>query len=688
MPELLLELGCEELPAWAVGPTAVGLADALRAICEEKRLDPGTPVHLSTPRRIIVKLDIAARQPDAESRVRGPGIAAAYGNDGQPTKALEGFLRSKGLEAGQVEKEGDYVWATVQEPGRPANEVVGEIVAAALGSLSFKKTMRWGYGKTRFARPVRWIVVNLDGVPVPMAFAGVTSGTTSRGHRFLSPDEFEAESFDHLVKELRNRHVEPDREARAERIRRQATEASQGRVVLDESLVTENADLTEWPECHLGEFRSEYSGLPPVVVGTLLAKHLRFFVVRAEGDGQSGQFVAVRNGGQEADVRRGNEWVANARLDDAQFFWNEDAKRTMPDFLEATARITYQAKLGTVRQRADRLAALVREVALETGADEEEAQLAAQAGLYAKADLSTGLVGELDELQGQVGGLYLRRERFPEAVAHAVATHYDADSNRTVDNVSARTGVRLLMADNLDKLAGYLGIGVEPSGSSDPYGLRRSANLLVEAAWAWPTRFPGYARLFKVAGELYREQGMETDPEGAAERFYAQLRARCTSLLDGFRHDIAAAAAPAGPGSADPRAVLTRAKVLEALVTDPATIQAGLRPVNIVAAAEKKGVEISRGALDSALLESAEGEALWAECDRQEPLLALAFQAEAPDRVVAALQALAGPIDRYFEATMVMDDDPAKRAERLKVAKRAASLWLQAGDLRALAGEP
>lgn len=688
MPELLLELGCEELPAWAVGPSAASLAQALKAALEEARLSPGEPCHLSTPRRMIVRLDVADRQSDSESRLRGPGIAAAYGPDGAPTKALEGFCRSKGIEPDQLEREGEYVWATVHEKGRSAAEVAGTAIPGVLGSLTFNKTMRWGSGKTRFARPVRWIVSNLDGKPFETEFAGVRSGKHSRGHRFLAPEEFEAGTFDHLVEELRKRKVEPDRAARAAAIREQAVAVSSGRVELDEHLVEENADLTEWPVCHLGEVRSEYLGLPPVVTATLLAKHLRFLVLHPDGGRPSGQFVAVRNGGEESAVRRGNEWVANARLDDAQFFWNEDAKRTMDEFLEATAGITFQAKLGTVRQRADRLASLAQTIALETGADESEAGLARLAGLYAKADLSTGLVGELDELQGHVGGMYLRREGQPDTVCHAVSTHYDAGLNPLVDSEATRTAVRLLMADNLDKLAGYLGIGLEPSGSSDPYGLRRSANLLVETAWGWPHEFHGYATAFSAAARLYQEQGIECDAEGAETRFYALMRTRCTSLLDGFRRDIAAAAAPEGAGSADPRRVRVRARVLESLVAQPALVQAGLRPVNIVAAARKKSVEIGVGPLDPTKLASAEGEALWAECDRQGPLLSQAFQAEEDALAVRSLQALAAPIDRYFEETMVMDEDPSRRSERLKVAQRAADLWLMAGDLRALAGEP
>ncbi|MCC6404498.1 MAG: glycine--tRNA ligase subunit beta [Fimbriimonadaceae bacterium] len=688
MPELLLELGCEELPAWAVGPSAVNLASALHDALAQARLEPGEPTYLSTPRRLIVRVEVAASQADSESRLRGPALAAAYCPDGEPTQALQGFCRSKGLEVSQLEKDGDYVWATVREVGRAAAEVAREVVPQAIGSLSFKKTMRWAEGKTRFARPVRWIVANLDGHGIGTEFAGVSSGPVSRGHRFLSPEEFEAGTFENLVRELRKRKVEPDRRVRISTIRDQAVDATDGKVVLDEALIEENADLTEWPVCHVGEVRGEYLGLPFIVLGTLLAKHLRFLVLEPDGPSPSPKFVAVRNGGEEDAVRRGNEWVANARLDDAQFFWNEDAKRTMDEFLAATSGITFQAKLGTVRERADRLSALARQVAQDTGADEAEAELARLAGLYAKADLSTGLVGELDELQGHVGGIYLRREGADGAVCHAIATHYDARLNPTVDSPEARTALRLLMADNLDKLAGYLGLGLEPTGSSDPYGLRRSANLLVETAWSWPTGFPGFAAAFTTALGLYREQGIELDGDGAEPRFHALMRARCTTLLEGFRHDVATAAASEGPASADPRRIRVRARVLDALVAQPGLVQAGLRPVNIVAAARKKGIPFAEGKLDPDLLESAEGEALWAECDRQEPLLAQAFQAEDEGGVVRCLQALAAPIDRYFESTMVMDEDPQRCAERLKVALRAAMLWLMAGDLSALAGEP
>jgi glycyl-tRNA synthetase beta chain len=679
MPELLVEVGCEELPAWAVEDGAEALRAAIEARLEAARLPAAGFQTYATPRRwIVAAYEVPAERPGRTETVRGPASRAAYGPDGRPTKALEGFCRSKGVDAAAVRMEGDYVWADVMEPGGPAAEVLPGLLAEALGSLGFAKTMRWGDRRERFVRPVRWLLATFGGEPVEFEFAGIRSGVASRGHRFLSPGEFEARTLEALVAGLRGRNVEPDPARRAATIRERAAQASGGAVVLDERLVIENAALTESPACHAGGFADEYLALPEEVLATVLAKHERFFVVRGPDGRLDTRFVVVRNGGEEDAVRRGNEWVVNSRLADAMFFWLEDAKKTMAEFLEATRAIGFHAGLGDVRARADRLSALAYMAALATGADEAEAGWAREAGLLAKADLAAGLVGELAELQGAVGGLYLAREGAAPEVCEGVARHYGAPEAGTPGR---RTAARVLVADQIDKLAGYLGSGIEPKGSSDPYGLRRAANLLVEAAWAWQGPFGGYAALFCEALRLYAEGGIELDSARAEASFLALMHQRYEPLMPGFRPDVVAAAVPDEAAAADPRGVRLRAQALAMLAEEPALVQNALRPVNIVLAAHRGGHAIEEGPLDRARLASPEGEALWEACERQAPLAHQAVQAEAAGALVQALRPLAAPTEAFFDATMVMHEDPAVRTERLRVAAWAARLWSLAGDL-------
>lgn len=694
MPELLLELGCEELPANAVEKAYTDLRDSLASLLGKAGVLQGDGVALGTPRRLIVSFpNLDARQEDSTKEQRGPALKAAYDADGNPTPALLGFCRSQGIEPGDLRKDEQYVWVTKTIPGRATGELLAQLIPQAIRGLNFDKSMRWGSSRMRFARPIRWILAAFDGQVVDFEIEGVHSGLTSRGHRSYAPGEFTATALNGLVAELRKHSVEPDPDVRRQVILEGAAKVAGGSPILPEALVDENVFLTEWPTALAGQFRAEYEVLPEPVLITAMAKHERMFPVR-DGSGKlTSNFVFVRNSGEDDTVRRGTEWVLNARFNDAKFFFDEDIKHNLDYFLEKTSGIVFQEKLGSVRRRADRLSALAAEIASATGAGPEEVEFARTAGLYCKADLSTGLVSELASLQGVIGGEYAKREGMHDAVCWAIASHYDLSKNANPEAPAARTAVRVSMADALDKLAGYLGLGLEPSGSSDPFGLRRAATTLIEAAWSWQGPLPSFNSLFSAALFQYDSQGIPNDVTKAFPALAALFASRYEALLPEVRHDIlnAALLIQVPDQVTSPKAVLFRARVLEKLSSDVAFVQTATRPMNIVSAARKKGVEFGEDdplhRLEHGALESKEGLELFEQISEIVVPVRDAVAKEDAEELIRLFKSLEAPINAFFESTMVMVDQPEVRYARLTLMNACSAIFLDGGDFTQLVVE-
>lgn len=692
MPELLIEVGCEELPAVFVRRAYTDLQDnLLRLLGEANLIQEGSQAtSLGTPRRLIVSIsDVKDRQEDSLKEQRGPALKAAFDADDKPTPALLGFCRSQGIEVSDLRRDDQYVWVTKKVEGRAALDLLSELLPQAIRGLNFEKSMRWGHSRMRFARPIRWLLASFGGTVVPFDIEGVQAGLESKGHRFYAPDAFPASDFAGLISGLRARKVEPDPDIRRTMIVDGAKSVATGTVELTPALVEENVFLTEWPTAILGEFKTEYQVLPTSVLITAMAKHEKMFPVRDTDRALTNQFVFIRNSGEDGTVRRGNEWVLNARFNDAKFFHDEDAKHTMADFLEKTANIIFQEKLGTVRQRADRLSQVASEVATAMGASTTEAEFAKQAGLYAKADLSSGLVSELSSLQGVIGGEYARREGMPGEVCWAIGSQYDLSKNPNPGGCSGeRTAIQLIIADQLDKLAGYLGIGLEPSGSSDPFGLRRAVTQLIEAAWGWPSPMPAYSELIQPAFAEFDRQEIALDKDKALAAFAEIFASRYAAMMPQVRHDVLDAALLREEVAevTSPRRVRFRIECLEGLVSDTPFIQTATRPLNIVAAARKKavtfGMTLSQVNFDA--LQSADGEHLLEALKAQDASLSKAVAEEKVDEVVFALRALADPINKFFDSTMVMVDDESIRYARLSLLAGCCRQLLVAGDFSKL----
>lgn len=692
MSELLLEVGCEELPASFVDKAVADLKDLLVKGLDELGIRTSDPITYSTPRRLIVSFPtLALRQEDSEKDQRGPSVKAAFDAEGNPTQALLGFCRGQGIEVSALRNDGQYVWFTKKLIGRPTTELLAELLPKAITSLSFEKSMRWGASRLRFARPIRWILACFNSQPVTFDIEGVAASNLSRGHRFYSPAPFVATGLEQLISELRSRSVEPDVAVRRKLIVDGSKAVADGTPQLSDGLIDENSQLTEWPTQIAGNFPAAYLALPEAVLVTTMAKHEKMFPVRDSSGKLTNQFVFTRNSGVDADVRRGCEWVLNARMNDAKFFYEQDAKWSLDDFLAKTSEILFQAQLGTVRRRADRLSNLAAEIAKMTGASSEEIEFARQAGLYAKADLGTGLVSELSSLQGVIGGEYARRDGKSEAVAFAIGAHYDP-TQCSPETASGRTAARVLLADQLDKLAGYLGLGLEPTGSSDPFGLRRAVTFLIETAWNWNAAMPPCDQLLEAALNEYRKQEILLNEDGAYAAMTDIFLARYPVLVDAVRHDVLEAALLREMRweVTLPRQVKLRIGILSALVEDANLVQTATRPMNIVAAAKKKGLEYAwedpLGKIEPDKLDSAEGVQLLMVLKQQEETLFKAAHSEDSATIKALIGALVEPINRFFGNTMVMAEDESVRYQRLSLCHAASLQLLAAGDFTKLLG--
>ncbi len=681
MSHFLLELGVEELPAVAVQKAMSDLRDALYSELVEAGLSPQSCRAFSTPRRLIVGIEgLQDRQPDVIKEQRGPALKAAFDAEGNPTGALLGFCRSQGVDVATIRKDDQYVWISKTILGRSCLEILQDAVPKTIRGLAFAKTMRWGASRMRFARPIRWIVASLDKECVPFSIETVHSGLESRGHRFYAPANFPATNFDGLIDDLRAQFVEPDASVRRKMILDGIEQVTKGEAQVDPTLLEENVNLTEWPTTIRGEFPSDYLELPEEVLMIAMGKHEKMFPVRDAEGKLLPEYLFVRNSGEDDSVRKGTAWVLSARFNDAKFFFDEDKRFTMDQFLEKTQGILFQAKLGTVRQRAERLSNLAGIVASD--APTEEQDWAKRAGLLAKADLSTGLVSELPALQGIIGAAYAKREGNPGAVCWAIKSHYDLSLNTGPRECSGeRTGIRVTVADQLDKLAGYLGLGLQPSGSSDPYALRRAASQLIQAALVWHESFPSYDGLFRAALSGYAAQGIELDEDAATKAFHEVLSSRYGGELD-VRYDILDATLALG--SADPRSVRFRAQCLGALAEDTKLVQTATRPANILAAARKKGVafaeEDALGAIDLPQLQSVEGLELYQALCERESEFETALASENVATVVRVITECVDPINGFFESTMMMVEDEAVLNARLTLLQATATMLGKLGD--------
>ena len=693
---LLFETGTEELPAHDLESALAQLGERFPALLDELRLEHGEVRVYGTPRRLVVHVqDLSPRQPDLEQTVKGPPAARAFDEQGRPTKAAEGFARGKGLAVSDLQvvdmDGGRYVAAVVRQPGRPAPEVLAEALPGLIASLRFDKSMRWNRSNTAFSRPIRWLLA-LYGLGeacrvVPFEYAGLRSGASTRGLRFREPEEFVVSGPEDYFSRLAGQGIVLEMEARRGQIREQvrALAADAGGVIAEDAgLLAEVANLVEAPTALRGSFDESHLDLPREVLISVMKKHQRYFPVEkaapAEAAGGPGAllpyFIAVRNGDDRGleEVVEGNEHVIRARFADAAFFVREDLKRPLEAYLPRLGTLTFQVKLGSMLDKTRRITALVDDLAPSAALSPEELPVARRAAELCKADLATHMVVEMTSLQGQMGRYYALRSGEPRDVAQAIFEHYLPRFSGDALPAS-RPGLLVGLADRLDTLAGLFAAGLAPTGARDPFALRRAALGLVQALIGQDLEFDLRPALAAAAERL----PIPASPESqAACLAFIVERLRYFFLEGRARHDVVDAVLAAQ--GENPARAARAVRELAAWTARP--------DWHTILPAYARCVRITRDQPERYPLEA---ERLEQPAERE--LYAALQQAESAPRrpgsvddFLNAFLPMIPAVDRFFEAVLVMAEDPAVRRNRLGLLQRIAALAHGAADLSRLEG--
>lgn len=675
--DLLVEIGVEEMPAHFMPGTLEQLKDMAAKGLEGARLNYSELRTYGTPRRITLYVTgLAVLQKDLALKVRGPSAKVAFAADGSPTKALEGFARGQGVAVADIIQEEDngvpYVFAHRVENGRPARDVLPELLMAWINALSFPKPMRWGWGDMRFARPIRWQLTLFGSEVLPLPLEGTPYGNTTRGHRFLVPEEVVVTEPGQYLTVLEQAYVIVDQDRRRQLIWRQVTElaASQGGYVQeDPDLLEEVTYLVEYPTALYGKIDEKYMDLPAEVLITSMKEHQRYFPVLDKKGKLLPGFIAVRSGtAQHLDiVRAGNEKVLRARLDDASFFWKEDQKTTLDEQREKLGKVVFLEKLGSVKDRVDRLEQLTAWLADHLLADASVKSKAQRAAYLAKSDLVTMMVYEFPELQGRMGEKYALLAGEDQTTAQAIREHYQPRFSGD-ELPQSREGTLVALADKIDAITGCFALGVIPTGSQDPYALRRQAQAicLIAMEGKLPLSLSALVeQAYKLYADNFQLDRTLAQVQGDVRDFFAQ-RLRFLLSEAGVSYDVIDAVLTAGHDI--PAEVSKRAMALTAFRKQAdfgALLTAYTRAANL--AQKGQGGEVRT----DMLREQAERD-LWSGI-----LQARERIAAAGDDYGTAFQTIARlrpAVDSFFDAVMVMAEDPEIRQTRLALLAAVVAL--------------
>ena len=685
MADLLIELFSEEIPAGLQAPAAQNLKKLLTNGMVEAGLTYANASAFHTARRLTLVVEgLLDASPTVQEERKGPKVGA-------PEQAIDGFLRGAGLSMDDLEvrddKKGQVYFAKITKPGRPAAEIVAEVLEATIRNFPWPKSMRWGSGSLRWVRPLQSILCVLSNEAevsvVPLDVDGIKAGNQTRGHRFMAPDAFAVSGFEDYETKLKRAKVilrADERQAAIwQEAQTQAFALGQS-VVEDTGLLAEVAGLVEWPVVLMGQIDEEFLDLPPEVLKTSMKEHQKFFSVSNPKTGRIERFVTVANieaADQGATILKGNQKVLAARLADAKFFWENDlreAKAGMGNWQAALENVTFHNKLGSQAARIKRIAALARDLAPVVGADPDMAE---QAALVAKADLSSQMVYEFPELQGLMGRYYAEKAGMSADIAAACEAHY-SPLGPSDDVPTAPVSVAVALADKLDILTGFWAIDEKPTGSKDPFALRRAALGVIRLILDNHLTLPLADKLTSADAGA-----------GAADLLgFFQDRLK-TYLRDrGIRHDVIDACI-AMPQSDDLALLVKRAEALQgALGTDDGEnlIQGFKRANNILSQAEEKdGVEYSFGA-DVKYAENEAEKVLFAALDSADKTIQPAMATQDFAAAMAAMATLRGPIDAFFEAVKINADSALVRRNRLNLLSRIRTTCLSVADLTKVEG--
>ena len=690
--DLLWEVGVEEIPARFLPPAIKQMEQLAREAFAGAGLSYDELHTYATPRRLTLAIaGLVEKAADVESEVKGPAKKAAFDADGQPTRALEGFCRGQGVAIDQLlEKELNgniYMYARKKSIGRQTVEMLPELLLTVVEKLYFPKPMRWGYNSLRFARPIRWLVALFGDQVVDVEFGGVKAGRYSRGHRLLGSDHIEIGEPAQYLDLLRENYVIVDQEERREECRRQiaaVAESFGGHVKEDEELLTEVTYLLEYPTALSGHFEEKYLAIPEELVTTPMVDQQRYFPVYDSDDKLMNRFITVRNGDRRYlnIVAEGNEKVLRARLADAEFFYTEDLKDKMDDKVEELSAVVFHEKLGTMRQKVERMIRLSEFIATRLGYNAQEMIATSRAAYLAKADLGSRVVYEFPELQGIIGEYYALAAGEDTEVAQAVREHY-LPRFAGDDLPESKPGIAVALADKLDSIAGFFAMGMIPSGSQDPYALRRAAagcaNIIIRRNLDIRVR-----DILPYAFELLKKDApaLEWDAwEEQGAKVVAFLNQRVENILaeEGIAYDIVNAInASAAAVEGNITGLCQRAHALQDYRNHKefAGLLAAMNRIgNILRSAEEEETTVA-----PELFTDESEKTLFEQIKQREDgasaLLAAGDFAHALD----TLAELAPYIADFFEAVMVMDKDPALRRNRQALLRRILSISQQIGD--------
>jgi glycyl-tRNA synthetase beta chain len=697
MPDFLLEIGCEEIPARMIGAASAELRERVAALLSRERLSGGAVTHevthFDTPRRLAVMASgIAASQADVVEQVTGPSLHVAY-KDGQPTPAAHAFARKAGVDVAHLEKvttaKGEYLAAKITKKGRSASEILAEGLPKELSAIYWPKNMYWQKPNERFVRPVRWLVAMLDAETIPLEFGGIRAGKTSRGHRILSgtlghDEVMIPRAGSAYFDSLRAAKVlgRGEREHQIRKALDAATRAIPGaRWREDAALLDTVVNLTEFPSAILGSFDPQFLALPEEVLVTVMRDHQKYFAVEDAQGKLAPHFLAVLNTDSDPQglIRHGNERVLRARFNDARFFWQTDQKKSLLDRLELLKHVTFQKDLGSYfdkTQRVQRLCSWLSEI-VKQGGIAVRPGVVHKAACLAKTDLTTELVKEFTELQGIVGGLYARAQQLdsglPEAtrfaIADAVYDHYKPES--TDDEVPRSVeGAVLSIGDKADTIAGMFALGLVPSGSKDPFALRRQANAIVKviAEKKLPLRLGDLMRDARSGYQRSEAEKKFVEEAKYAESVAAFFRERLEFYLRdvcGYSYDVVKAVL--GADAEDVVDAVQRAHAVKQVLHMPEFQAIGAackRMRNILKQAEEKG--ITPAATFADLPDSApEEKTLAAYVEVTGPKVEALRKKKEYSDALRLLSTARGPVDAFFDKVMVMVEDARLRANRL-----------------------
>ena len=687
MADLLLELFSEEIPARMQKRASEDLQKLVTdALAKEEVFGEGARA-FATPRRLTLAISgLPVRQQDRKEERKGPRVGA-------PEKAMEGFLKSTGLTLEQCEtredKKGEDYVAVIEKTGRGTDELIAEIVPDVIRNFPWPKSMRWGTGTLRWVRPLHSIVCTLDGEVVPFEIDGISSSDTTYGHRFMGPDAIKVRTFDDYVEKLERQKVMLDPEARAAHILEDAKNLAHAQnleLIDDEVLLHEVAGLVEWPTALMGSIDDEFMAIPQEVLTSTMRANQKYLALKDPKTGNfAPRFIVVSNiepadGG--AAVINGNERVLRARFADARFLWEQDKQHSLEDFSKKLDQVVFHAKLGTVADKAERISKLAGELASVTGADKEKAELA---GRLSKADLVSGMVYEFPDLQGTMGQYYALADGLDADVADAIAQHYQPQGPSD-DVPEGPVAQAVALADKLDTLVGFWANGELPTGSKDPFALRRAALGVVRIILEVTARISLSSVLEVVYTnnkDAFTKYGLPVAPDESGLRSQQVVVRQLLSFFadrlkiylrdKGVKHDLVDAVfalSQNGDVQDDLLLIVRRVEALADFLStdDGANLLAGTkRAANILRIEEKKDKTTYAGAPDTSLFESEEEKALAAEINVARDAAAKAVGQEDFAGAMAALAKLRGPVDAFFEKVTVNSEETQVRENRLKL---------------------